>query len=169
MRAPRSHHPGVSDQGPCCDQCSGSLSPGDVFCGTCGLECDPDKARGFRVRRALVRGDTGVFDFDLVDYLGVPQNLTLTGVKVWFTVKYYLGDQDSQAVAQLTLGAGIATRDVLTSGRIRVTLPASVTQYVKDGTTRLYYDLQILDGTGRITTVEKGLFLVDPDVTRAVS
>ncbi len=154
----------------CCDQCQGDLCPGDVFCGTCGKDCDPDKARGFRRKRRVERGDTVVIDYDLVDPdLGAPLDLTLPGVKVWFTVKYYLDDKDVKALAQLTLGAGIATRDVLTSGRIRVTLPATVTAQVNEGATRLYYDLQVLDGTGRVTTVEKGLFVVEPDVTRTTS
>lgn len=154
----------------CCDQCQGELCPGDVFCGTCGQSCDPDKARGFRTKRRIERGDTVEIDYDLVDSQGAPLDLSLTGVKAWFTIKYYLDDKDVKALAQVTFaGGGIAPRDVPTSGRVRVTIAAAVTGYILEGTTRLYYDLQILDGAGRVTTIEKGLFLVDPDVTRATS
>lgn len=154
----------------CCEECSGSLCPGDVFCGSCGRECDPDRARGFTIRRRITRGDTVQLDYDLVDGNGAPIDLGAFGVKVWFTVKYWLRDADSAALAQPTLeNGGILPRDSDASGRIRVTLESTTTQYILEGTTKLYYDLQVKDADGRISTVERGLFLVDPDVTRATS
>lgn len=159
----------MSDQ-PCCEDCSGTLCPGDVFCGACGKECDPDRARGFTLRRRVIRGDTIQIDYDLVDSAGVPIDLSDPDVKVWFTVKYWLRDQDAYALAAPTLAnGGIVGRDVPTSGRVRVTVDSSVTQHIAEGTTKLYYDLQVKDAEGRVATVERGLFLVDPDVTRAVT
>lgn len=153
-----------------CDSCSGDLCPGDIFCGSCGAECDPDATRGFVRKRRLERGDTLEIEYDLIDKDGNPLDLGAVGVKVWFTIKYYLSDVDQNAVAQATLANGqISLRDVATSGRILVTVPATATQYVREGTTKLYYDLQVKDAGARISTVEKGLFLVDPDVTRALA
>ncbi len=154
----------------CCEECSGTLCPGDVFCGACGVECDPDRARGFTIRRRIVRGDTIQIDYDLVDSAGAPIDLSDPTVKVWFTVKYWLRDQDVYALAAPTLAnGGIVGRDAPTSGHVRVTIAASVTQYIADGTTKLYYDLQVKDAAAHVSTVERGLFLVDPDVSRAVT
>jgi|SRR5579859_1975040 len=154
----------------CCATCQGTLVPGDINCGDCGTPCDPDVTRGFALRRPLTRGDTIQIDYDLLDKNGSPLDLTPISVRVWFTIKYYLGDADQNAVAQATLmNGGISFRDVSTSGHITVTIAAANTVNVAEGTTKLYYDLQVLDSTGRVTTVEKGLFIVDPDVTRATS
>jgi hypothetical protein len=154
----------------CCEECSGTLCPGDVFCGACGRECDPDRARGFTIRRRVIRGDTIQIDYDLVDSNGTPIDLSNPLVKIWFTVKYWLRDADVYALAQPTLAnGGILPRDVAASGHIRVTIASTVTQYIAEGTTKLYYDLQVLDSTGTVTTLERGLFMVDPDVSRATS
>lgn len=153
-----------------CDDCSGELCPGDVLCGQCGAECDPDKTRGFRIERALIRGDTEEIDYDLLDRDGAPLDLSGVNARAWFTVKAYLSQADSQAVHQATiLNGGIVPRDGgnLATGRVRVTIPSSATLNVPDGVVKLYYDLQVKDAQGRITTVERGLFFVDPDVTRS--
>jgi hypothetical protein len=157
------------DDNSCCDNCQGQLDPGSITCGGCGAECDPDKARGFRKNRRIERGDTIVVDYDLLDFAGNPVDLSNPAVKVWFTIKNFLSDADQNALAQVTLGAGITARDSPASGHVRVKVPATVTQFITEGTTRLYYDLQLEDAGGIVRTVEKGLFLVDPDVTRATS
>lgn len=152
-----------------CDNCSGELCPTDFACAACGTECDADRARGFVIKRALVRGDTKEIEYDLLDKNGAAIDLGAPGVSVWFTLKYYLSDPDATAIVQQTLAnGGIVLRDTAGSGHVRVLVPASATQGITEGTTKLYYDVQLLDGNGRITTVERGLFMVDPDVTRAI-
>ena len=154
----------------CCESCSGVLNPGDFFCDACGKACDPDRARGFSMRRVVNRGDTIQLDYDLVDSQGIPLNTSATGVKIWFTVKNYLTDADQNALAQETLNnGGIINRNSPISGQVRVTVPATATQFFFNGTTKAYYDLQVLDSYGNVTTVEKGVFLALPDVTQSTS
>ncbi len=150
-----------------CDDCGNELCPGDVLCGTCGSECDPDKTRGFVIRREMNRGETKQIDYSLVDGDGAPINLALTGVKLWFTVKDYLSRADSQAAWQGTLSDGIVV--IQAPGKIRVTMPATATQHLSDGIEKLYYDLKLLDGFGRVTVIEKGLFEISPTTTKAIS
>jgi hypothetical protein len=149
-----------------CDSCGNELCPGDVLCGTCGVECDPDKTRGFVTRRAMNRGETKQIDYTLVDEDGQLVDLEAAGVKLWFTVKDYLSRADSQAAWQGTLVSGIV---ILSEGKVRVTMPATVTQYLTDGIEKLYYDLKLLDGFARATVIEKGLFEIEPSTTKAIS
>ncbi len=153
-----------------CETCGDSLCPGDVLCSSCGDPCDPDKTRGFKLVREMNRGDTHEIEYNLVDSNGGAFDLSAVGVKVWFTVKDYLSRADSQAIWQGTLeNGGIVAVGLPTSGMVRVTIPASATALVPDGIVRLYYDLQIKDASARISTIEKGLFEVSPEVTRATS
>jgi hypothetical protein len=117
--------------------------------------------------RPWTRGDTIVLDFSLRDPNppGAVPNLSDSGSKVWFTVKEFLSTQDQDAMFQGTIGSGV---ELLGGGRVRVTVPANTTAFVPDGTAKLYYDIQVLWG-GRVWTQEKGVFLVDPDVTKATS
>lgn len=149
-----------------CESCGSQLCPGDVLCGTCGIECDPDKTRGFVIRREMTRGESKEYDYAVVDEFGASVNLAASGVKVWFTIKDYLSRTDAQANWQGTLTSGI---QITAPGKIRVTVPASVTQYMSDGITKLYYDLKLLDGTGRATVIEKGLFEIAPGVTKTIA
>lgn len=155
---------------PCCSSCQNALVPGELACGACGSPCDPDVAAGFALRRQVTRGDTIEIDYDLVDSRGAPIDTSDPGVRIWFTIKYYLRDPDQQALVQATLlNGGIVARDSAQSGRVRVTIAASTTVFIADGIAKLYYDLQVKDSAGRVGTVEKGLFLVSPDVSRATT
>jgi hypothetical protein len=147
-----------------CDTCGESLCPGDVLCGSCGKECDPDKTRGFTTVREANRGDTLEIEYDIVDQNGARIDVTANGVLLWFTIKDYLTRADSQAAWQGTLGSGI---EQLSVGTILVTVPPAATQNVSDGIVRLYYDLQIRDVLGRVATIEKGIIELSPDVTRS--
>lgn len=149
-----------------CDTCGEDLCPGDVLCSSCGEECDPDKTRGFVIERPMERGDTVELEYELVDRNGAAIDVLAAGVVVRFTVKDYLSRPDLLAIWQGTVAAGI---EQVSIGKIRVTVPPTATANVPDGIVRLYYDLQLRDSVGRITTIEKGLFRVSPDVTRATS
>lgn len=151
-----------------CDACGTSLCPGDVLCNTCGTRCDVDKTRGFEIKRWANRGDTIELQFDIVDQYNynTPIDVTTGGCKVWFTLKDQVSKPDSMALWQGTLSAGIVQLYV---GRVKVDVPATATQYVADGVTKLYYDLQLKDASGRISTLEKGLFELSPDISRSTS
>lgn len=146
-----------------CEQCgSGPGCPDDVKCSACAPCGDPDAVLGFKTKRYATRGDTIEIDYELVDKNGAALDLSISGTKAWFTVKDYLIRADSQASWQGTIGTGI----VQTSpGRMTVTIPASVTALWPDGVQRLYYDLAVKEPAGRVTTIEKGLIILDPDVT----
>lgn len=139
--------------------------------GTFGCEpepgCDdPDWKHGFRTRRPWTRGDTITLKLSLKEpYTGQTPDLSDVGSKVWFTVKTYLSDDDLNAIFQGVLTDGVTD---LGGGQVEVTVPALVTSIYMDGKTKLYYDLQV-KWAGRVWTQEKGLFLLDPDVTRATS
>jgi hypothetical protein len=133
---------------------------------------NPDAKRGFTTTRSLIRGDTLVADFDLVDPLtGLPVDLSEDGLSVWFTLaETFPKLATSPVLGQATLAnGGITARDVPQSGHVRAMIAASVTaNAIADGTTRLYYDVQVKRGDGRVFTFERGIYLVDPDITRAV-
>jgi hypothetical protein len=125
-----------------------------------------DAKRGFRKHRPFTRGDTITIDFDLRDPFS-GQAPDVGSSQVWFTIKANLADADLNAVFQGT----ILSADITPLGgpRVRVTVPATVTAMAcLDGKTRLYYDLQV-SYAGRVWTQEKGIFVIDPDVTRATS
>lgn len=127
--------------------------------------CDPDRENGFVQTREWTRGDTLEVEVeDIVDRLGAPIDFTNPLTKAWFTVKDYLVRADSQSLWQGTYGAGIVQ---IYPGRLLATIPAFETSQLYDGVEKLYYDLQVKDATGRVKTVEKGLFIVRPDVTKA--
>lgn len=132
--------------------------------------CDSDGLR----RRRMFRGDTLVF---LVQVLKpapgsvgdcpalVP--VDLTGYTVRFTAKYYLPDNDRQAVVQLTnaIGGGIVVTSAL-AGMATLTVPPSATRFFPDGIVRIVYDVQVVDAGGIVSTVEIGIIQVIPNVTR---
>ena len=123
----------------------------------------------------LTRGDTLLVP---VQVLAVPSGLPpdsqpqivdITGWKLWFTVKKYLADPDSLAVFQGTTVSGDVVITAATSGKALCTMPAISTRALPDGVTRLIYDVQGKDLTGIISTVERGVITVTPDVTRAIT
>lgn len=131
--------------------------------------CDPDYKRGFRVVHPMERGDTKELEYTLLDRDGIPIDVSDPDVKIWFTIKRYLSEADSQALWQGTLASGVAAIGAPVAGKVRVTVPASATSWFPEGIEKLYYDLQVKEADGRLTTREKGLFRVSPDVTRATT
>lgn len=148
----------------CCGQCgAGPGCPDDVRCAACSPCGDPDGALGFKKRVPGVRGDTLVVVFEnVVDPVTqAPIDLGAMGSKAWFTVKDYLVRADSQAAWQGTLAAGVV-QDY--PGHVTVTVPADKTALWPDGVQKLYYDFQVLSA-GKVTTIERGLIVLGPDVT----
>jgi hypothetical protein len=98
----------------------------------------------------------------------VPFNLT--GAEIWFTAKSSIPLPDVAAVFELnnmTLG-GVA---ILTaaSGTFSVTGSPQATLTFPDSRVLLYFDQQVKDSTGRVSTVEVGHLEVFPDTTRNIT
>jgi hypothetical protein len=118
------------------------------------------------------RGDT--YAFEVVakrpdPATGFLQVIDLTAGKAWFTAKRTVSDQDASAtIALSTTTSGVAIVDAL-GGRVRVTIPPAPTLALPDNPVNLRYDVQVMDSTGNVTTVQTGICSVVPDVTRATS
>jgi len=144
--------------------------------GTLRCECQPRP----KVRE-MFRGDTFVFD---VQVLRVPPGsprgtqplpVNITGWYMWWTLKSHYGDPDNQAIAQSTstpsstpAGGGI-TFTLPLVGKAEITMASLATRQFPDGNTKLVYDVQVRDPSGNIFTVERGILVVSPDVTQAIS
>jgi hypothetical protein len=95
----------------------------------------------------------------------VPVNVT--GWNFFATLKYNLADVDSQAVSQVTTANGGIIIAVAASGQIEARFPASATAGFADSPTSIYYDLLALDPSGNFWTLERGVYVVFPSVTRS--
>lgn len=112
------------------------------------------------------RGDHEDYDLALTDRNQNPVNLT--GCTVWFMAKRRPTDEDVDAIISKESGAaGLAVLDAV-GGTLLLTLEPGDTEDLADGIQRLYYDVQVKDATGRITTPLEGHLDVDSDIRRAV-
>lgn len=131
--------------------------------------CDPGI-----VNRRSYRGDT--LTFQLTVYQPPPAQSApqdLTGWFVQFTAKKQHADQDPQAVA-VSKTSGTAPNVVTfpfgaPRGILQVMVGPLNTITLGDGRVRLVYDVQIIDPAGNVTTVERGVWTVEPDVTRSTT
>jgi hypothetical protein len=132
-------------------------------------ECDPSV-----VDRWMYRGDTLLFQVQVYQpppASSAPQNLT-----GWFLacmVKKQFADTDALAVA-VSKTTGVAPNIITfpfgaAAGIIQVSIGPLNTITLGDGITRLVYDIQCIDPSGNVTTVERGRLNVRPDVTRATA
>jgi hypothetical protein len=116
---------------------------------------------------SMIRGDTASFS-GTVMRAGAPVNLT--GAKLWFTAKRSRSDLDEAAVIKKDTVLGGVVILSPTSGTYRVTiLPADTSSLTY--TIQLFYDVQLLEPDGTVTTIESGTLEVDAsrDITRAQS
>jgi hypothetical protein len=112
------------------------------------------------------RGDTETYDLAITDRAGDPVNLT--GSTVWFTAKRHTSDADDDAIITATQGDGLEITNAA-QGELTLTLQPDDTSGLEDRLVRLEYDVQLKDGTGRITTPLTGKLYVHPDVRRATT
>jgi hypothetical protein len=145
------------------------------------------------IQRTFERGDTWAFTVQVYSAnanLGVfspytwsptplyPQSprpatgpLNITGWSAYCTVKYQTTDPDSvpPAIWQATsLVSGGIMYPQPTIGLLSVQVPPSATYQLADGTETVYYDVQLVDSSGNVWTVESGTIAVPSDVTRAI-
>jgi hypothetical protein len=113
-----------------------------------------------------IRGDTETYDLTLTDAAGDPVNLT--GSTVWFTAKRRTSDPDEDAIITATQGEGLEVTNAA-GGALTLTLAPADTEALESRLVRLEYDVQLKDGTGRITTPLRGKLYVHPDIRRATT
>lgn len=143
-----------------CEGCGYELEIGDVKCGGCGADCDPDATRGFKITRDVTRGNTLVMEIRAMNpFTKVYPDSGSGGFKARATVRQNLGDKYTAFVGTFADGAVVD----LGGGLWRVTIPSTVTYALEDGVVKLYYDLQFVEG-GQTWTQEKGLIRVLPGV-----
>lgn len=111
------------------------------------------------------RGDTAIFNVEAVD--NTNNMINVTGANFWFTVKNAVTDLDDDIVFQKTLGNGITVTNY-EKGWFRVTIAPADTSGLPTENVAMVYDLQLLDSSNNVWTLNEGVFMVTPDVTRAV-
>lgn len=124
------------------------------------------------VARGMVRSDTWRL------YLECTRNgvvINLTSAKLWFTAKVALSDADAAAAIALDTATGaVAAGEIVIesppeNGKVTVKLNTAATSGVPDAGVTWFYDVQLKESTGLITTLEAGTLRVEPDVTKATS
>ena len=91
----------------------------------------------------------------------ITSSVDLTGSEVWFTVKRKRQDADVDAVIAKSTDQG----DITVAGfQATVTIDAADTQDLDP--VALYWDVQIVDGDGKVRTVATGRLAVLADITR---
>lgn len=86
---------------------------------------------------------------------------------IWFTVRETWADDeadDTDAVAQATLGAGITVTGALTAA-ITITAADAASWVLPE----YVYDVQILTAAGKLRTTQFGQLRLGPDVTRSTT
>lgn len=102
------------------------------------------------------RGDDKTWNLNFTDANGDP--IDLTGSTVFFTVKVNKSDPDSDAV----ISKSQSSHTNPTGGVTSISLTNSDTN-VKVG--NYYYDFQLVDSAGLVTTILTGIFMIKQDIT----
>lgn len=94
--------------------------------------------------------------------------VNLTGYKAYFTVKPSINvtdntNDDASALLQIT----VASVSNPTAGIITFSATATTMSAITPGS--YFYDIELIDGSGNVTTIGPGPFILNGDITRAVS
>jgi hypothetical protein len=122
----------------------------------------------------IMRGDTTEFDVIVTRFNATTEQdepVSLSGAKMWFTVKHNKRDADVDAVFKIdsvTDPIKIRALGNPADGIIRISLLDTDTDSFPGGTT-LVFDVQLKEAVGTVTTVEHGYVDVDRDVTISVA
>ena len=112
-----------------------------------------------------IRGDSRVLNFTFLQADGKTP-FDLTSCEVFFTVNSNpdnLADNDSSAVIAIKTSSFTNP----TNGTASLTITNTMTQDITPGT--YYYDIQLKDANGNITSLAQNQFIVIPDVTRGIT
>jgi hypothetical protein len=105
------------------------------------------------------RGDTKPITLTFTDKNNQPINLT--GATLWFTVKKNPLDSDADAVIQKQITNHIDPINGISS----VIITPEDTENLD--TMKYYYDFQLVDPSGNVTTVLEDTFKLERDITRS--
>jgi len=108
----------------------------------------------------IYRGDDEAFKLTFTDSAG--SAVDITGYTVWMTVKTNETDTDANAQIQKKV-----TSHTNASGGISQVDMTDDDTDISIGT--YYYDIQIKDGSGLITTILKAKFIVEQDITTNIT
>lgn len=111
-----------------------------------------------------IRGDSRLFNFTILQSDGKTP-FDLTGCEIFLTVNPLTnpGNNDSGAVIQLST----TNFTNPTSGTASLYLSNTVTQNIVPGV--YYYDIQLKDASGNITSLAQNTFTIIADITRRIS
>lgn len=110
-----------------------------------------------------IRGDTRVININCFQSDGVTP-LDLTSAKVYFTVNSSNAPVDDTGIAfQKTTTLHTAP----TLGQTSITVLPTDTTSLTPGT--YYYDVQVKDAAGNITSLKQDTFVIKADITRSTS
>ena len=102
-------------------------------------------------------GDTKVITLTLTDQDDQPINLT--GATVYLTIKKSARDADTEAVLQKT----VTTHSSPTTGETVINISPADTRDKKAG--KYYYDIQLTEAEGKVTTINIGRWELLQDIT----
>lgn len=110
-----------------------------------------------------IRGDTRVINITCLQSDGVTP-INLTGAKVYFTVNASNNPADDTGAAfqKTTI---VHTAPLL--GQTSVTVVNADTQSLTPG--NYYYDVQLKDATGNITSLKQDIFTINADIGRSIT
>jgi hypothetical protein len=110
----------------------------------------------------MKRGDTRQFQSTGVTRGGLPVNLT--GATIRFTAKFKRTDAQASAVISKSTATGGVTIISATAGTYHVTiLPSDTSSLAADRS--LYYDVEMLETDGTVTTIDEGTLSITLDVS----
>ena len=114
---------------------------------------------------AYPRGDTRTLSIQVNNADGTPFNLT--GCTVYFTLNVSKTPADDGTDSSAALKASTSSFSTPTNGLATITLTNALTQPLVGS--RYYYDIQLKDGSGNITSLGQSTFTVTDDITTRIS
>ena len=109
-----------------------------------------------------IRGDTRVINITCVQSDGVTP-INLTGAKVYFTVNASNSPTDDTGAAFQKV---TTTHTAPTLGQTSITIANADTQTLAPG--NYYYDVQLKDAAGNITSLKQDVFTINADIGRSI-
>lgn len=112
-----------------------------------------------------IRGDSRVLNIQVNQSDGVTP-FNLTGCEVFFTVKANSNDtSDTDTSAVIALKTSSFSNPA--SGLATLTITNAISQDIAPGV--YFYDVQLKDSFGNITSLGQNTFTINADITRAIS
>lgn len=106
----------------------------------------------------VIRGDTHTINLTITNN-GTPLNIT--GYTVFFTVN---AEKEPSTDSAAVISKTVTSHSDPTNGETIISLSAADTTNVAPGT--YWYDIQLKDGSGNITSFRKDRFVLVSDITR---